>query len=397
MALSICRAPSVRVGIAQALLVLFLFAVAASRPAVVHAQAATPAALETEMSAKQRNEMYISLGRDVAELERHGNILKTVVKLVSPAVVHIEAEKRDVPTRTGRGRLVEEAGSGAVIEIKNNFYVLTNRHVIKDAQLADIKVRLSDGRVMAPTKVWADPDTDVAVMAITAPGLVSARLGNSDTVEIGDFVLAVGSPFGLSHSVTYGIISAKGRRDLELGDGNVRFQDFMQTDAAINPGNSGGPLLNLRGELVGINTAIASNSGGNEGIGFSIPINMVMNVARQLIESGSVSRAFLGVTLDSKFTPALAAELGLPRRMGARVLRVSPGSPAETAQIQAGDVIIQFNRARVDDDTHLVNIVSMTPAGAEVPVVLYRNGQPVPLTVKMGTNAVPAVMTQPQQ
>ncbi len=164
-------------------------------------------------------------------------------------------------------------------------------------------------------------------------------------------MLAVGSPFGLSHSVTFGIISAKGRRDLHLGDAELRFQDFLQTDAAINPGNSGGPLCNLRGEIIGINTAIASNSGGNEGIGFSIPINMFMAVARQLIETGKVARAFLGVSLDAKFGPAMAAEIGLPGPMGAGVTAVTPGSPAEAARLQPGDVILEIDGTRVEDDT----------------------------------------------
>ena len=154
-------------------------------------------------------------------------------------------------------------------------------------------------------------------------------------MEIGDFVLAVGSPFGLSHSVTFGIISAKGRRDLELGDGEVRYQDFLQTDAAINPGNSGGPLFNLRGEVIGMNTAIASSSGGNEGIGFTIPINMVMMIARQLVERGTVVRAYLGVGLDDSSAPAAATSVGLPRPGGARLkCRRLPASPAEAAKLK---------------------------------------------------------------
>ena len=184
-------------------------------------------------------------------------------------------------------------------------YVLTNRHVIKHATLDNIHIRLASGQEVFPIRVWADLETDVAVMAVDSPNVVPARLGDSGNVEIGDFVLAVGSPFGLSHSVTYGIISAKGRRDLQLGVEGVRYQDFFQTDAAINPGNSGGPLLNLRGEVIGINTAIASSSGGNEGIGFTIPINIAMFVAKQLIDQGSVVRAMLGVTsIPSTTTPS---------------------------------------------------------------------------------------------
>jgi serine protease Do len=183
--------------------------------------------------------------------------------------------------------------------------------------------------------------------------------------------------------VTYGIVSAKGRRDLELGEGNVQFQDFIQTDAAINPGNSGGPLINLRGELIGINTAIASNSGGNEGIGFSIPINMAMSVARQLMSHGVVERAFLGVHLDRDFSTSQAVRLGLPRKLGARVTNVTSGSPAELANILVDDIIVQFNGVSVDDDKHLQNIVFMTEVDVEIPVVVVRDRRPVHLTVKL--------------
>lgn len=323
-----------------------------------------------------REKLYQQLYRDVEELERHSNILKTVVKLVSPTVVHIEAQRSEGNRSYGRSRTIEESGSGVLVSFDNKTnYVLTNRHVIREATLGAINIGLSDGRQIHPTHVWSDRDTDIAVMSVDAVGLVPARIGDSDKVDIGDFVVAVGSPFGLSHSVTYGIISAKGRRDLELGDGNVRFQDFLQTDAAINPGNSGGPLISLRGEVIGINTAIASQSGGNEGIGFSIPVNMVVVVAKQLIEKGAVARAFLGVTLDSKFSSEAAEKLGMPRRIGAHVIRVTPGSPAEQADLKVGDVILQFNGVGIENDSHLVNVISLTKIGSEIPIVLFRGGQ----------------------
>ena len=331
-----------------------------------------------------REQLYSQLYRDVAELEKHGNVLKTVVKLVGPTVVHIEAKRSEGGRVYGKTRTVEEAGSGVIIELDRKYYVLTNRHVIRDAALRDINIGLSDGRTIHPEKVWADKDTDVAVMAVSAGGLVASRLGNSDNVEIGDFAVAVGSPFGLSHSVTYGIISAKGRRDLELGDGTVRFQDFLQTDAAINPGNSGGPLISLRGEVIGINTAIASESGGNQGVGFSIPVNMAMVVAKQLIENGAVVRAFLGVTLDSKFSTETAEKLGLPRRVGAHVIRITPGSPAEASAFQVDDVILNFNNTPIENDSHLVNIISLTKVGTEVPVALIRGGKLVQLKTTVG-------------
>jgi serine protease Do len=336
-------------------------------------------------SPEARAKLFEELNKDVDWLERQGNVLKRVVKLVKPSVVHIEAEKAEADSfRPGRKNSVEEAGSGVVIEMGGKFYVLTNRHVVNDAQLSDINIRLADGRQIHPAKVWSDRGTDVAVMLVQAKNLVPARIADSSKLEIGDFVLAVGSPFGLSHSVTYGIISAKGRRDLELGDDGVRFQDFLQTDAAINPGNSGGPLLSLRGEVVGINTAIASSSGGSEGIGFTIPINMAMHVARQLIEHGTVTRAFLGVHLDSRFTAETAARIGLPRVQGARVSGITPNSPAAQSKLVVGDVILQFDGVRIEDDNHLVNLVSLTPVGKDIPVIVFREGKSMSLNVKVG-------------
>ncbi len=340
------------------------------------------------LAAQERERLYETLAQQAVEFDRQYNLVKTVVKLVSPTVVHIKAEKLDQSTSTRRYQRdkIEEAGSGVVIDYSGKFYVLTNRHVIKEARVEDIEIGLADGREIRPVKVWGDADTDVAVMEVSAPGLTPSRLGDSDKVEIGDFVLAVGSPFGLSHSVTYGIISAKGRRDLELGD-EVELQDFLQTDAAINPGNSGGPLINLRGEVIGLNTAIASNSGGNEGIGFSIPINGVLHIARQFIERGRVIRAYLGVTLNQRFNTSTAVKLGLPRKLGAQVTLVKAGGPAQAAKLQAGDVVLSFNGVRVENDTHLIYLVSLTEVGAEVPVVVYRNRQTLNIDVKVGNKS----------
>ena len=358
------------------------------RPLV--AQSAIQAALERRgpTSPDARAELYRQLEAQARVLEAQAAVVKTVARLIGPTVVHIEA---DVSNRTvlqhGGGRRVEEAGSGVVVQwqdLSKRYFVLTNRHVINGASPEGIKINLADERQIHPVKIWEDPETDIAVMEIAATGLVPARVGDSSRMTIGDFVLAVGSPFGLSHSVTYGIISAKGRRDLELGSSGVRLQDFLQTDAAINPGNSGGPLVNLRGEVIGINTAIASNSGGSEGIGFAIPVNMFMLVARQLVERGQVSRAFMGVTLDSTFGPAMAAEVGLPRPIGARVTKVTPDSPAAAARLQVGDVILQFNDVLVEDDGHLVNMVNLTEIGKEVSLVVFRNRQSMPLKVKVG-------------
>lgn len=350
---------------------------------ILSATAATPVVraqppLTGAGQAEDRDAQYERLGRDVTHLEAEGRLLKRVVSLVRPTVVHIDAERPE----EGR-RPTEETGSGVIVAIGAKPYILTNRHVVKNARLEDIVIRTDDGRALNPTRVWADRGTDVAVLAVSANDLVVGRVGDSDALDIGDFVLAVGSPFGLSHSVTFGIISAKGRRDLQLGADGLSYQDFLQTDAAINPGNSGGPLLNLRGEVVGINTAIASSSGGNDGIGFSIPVNMAMAVARQLVERGVVVRAYLGVHLDSRFTEQGARRMGLPVGYGARVTQVTPNSPAAAARLLTDDVIVEFNGRRIRDDNSLVNFVSLTPVGTTVPVVLYRKGQKMTVEVTL--------------
>jgi len=372
---------------------LFFFALLCglclSFPAAARAQTQPPqpAAFQSPgaVGPEHRAELRRQLRRHAQVLDAQSAVVKIVAKLVGPSVVHVEA---DIPppagARYGRGQVIEEAGSGVIVELKDRYYVLTNRHVIRNAPPAAIRINLADGRRIHPTKVLADPDSDVAVLAVDAPDLLATPLGDSDRVEIGDFVLAVGSPFGLSRSVTFGIISAKGRRDLQLKEAAVRFQNFLQTDAAINPGNSGGPLVNLRGEIIGINTAIASNSGGNEGIGFAIPVNMFMTIARQLIDTGKVTRAFLGVNLNSKFGPAIAAELGLPRLLGAQITGITPNSPAEAAKLRVDDVVLEFNRTPVEDDAHLVNLVSLTEVGRQVTLVIFRDRRPITVTVEVG-------------
>jgi len=332
----------------------------------------------------ERNRLYDELSQENTALEHQSNVLKKVVRLVRPTVVHIEADKVDgTLMQYGKKSHVEEAGSGYIVRMGGADYVITNRHVIKDADVQGITIKLADGRHIHPARVWSDEATDIAIMRVEAQGLVPVRLGNSNELEIGDFVLAVGSPFGLSHSITFGIISATGRRDLILGE-NVRFQDFLQTDAAINPGNSGGPLINLRGEVIGMNTAIASSSGHNEGIGFSIPINMVTFVAKQLVEHNSVARAQLGVRLDRKFDTATAISVGLRGARGARISEIIPGSPAETVKLQIGDVVLEFAGVNVEDDDHLINLVGMTEAGREVPLTIQRGEKQYKLNVKLG-------------
>jgi serine protease Do len=354
-----------------------------------HAQVAGVSALNaSSATASDRDREYAALSRDVEALDREFGLIKRVVKLVTPAVVHIEASL--LPRY--RGMLdVEEAGSGVIVEFDGKFYVLTNRHVIRHSSKELIGIHLTDGRILHPERTWEDKETDVAVLAVTAPDLVAARVGDSDMLEIGDFVLAIGSPFGLSQSVTRGIVSAKGRHNLDLGDGELRWQNFIQTDAAINPGNSGGPLVNLRGEVVGLNTAIASSSGGNEGIGFSIPINIVERVGRQLVDNNRVARGFLGVKLDGSFDEKRAKALGLERQTGTRITVVEPASPAERAALMVNDIILAYNGVRVERDTHLIGMVKLTEVGDRVPIEIFRDGSRLSMFVEIGdVDAQPA-------
>ncbi len=328
-----------------------------------------------------REAEYASLARDVETLDREFGLVKRVVKLVTPTVVHIESR----PLERFKGLLhVEEAGSGVIVQFGTKFYVLTNRHVIRHSSPERIEIHLADGRVFNPTQIWSDSETDVAALSIDASGLAAARLGDSDALEIGDFVLAVGSPFGLSQSVTRGIVSAKGRHNLDLGDDDLKWQNFIQTDAAINPGNSGGPLVNLRGEVVGLNTAIASASGGNEGIGFSIPINIVARMARALVDNHQVPRGFLGVKLDINFNQQRAEALGLTRLVGTRVSQIEPQSPAEKANLRVNDVILEFNGVRIEQDMHLISLVKLTEIGRRVPLTILRDGKLLRTEVEIG-------------
>jgi serine protease Do len=328
----------------------------------------TPARL----SAADRDRLYEQVVQDAELFERQGRHLRRLTQLLRPAVVHIDATKPLARPRAGK-TTEDEAGSGVITRVAGRTVVITNRHVVNRASLDAITIRLDDGSLLRPLRLWSDADTDIAALEVKADDLPVARLAEGDTLQIGDSVLAIGSPFGLAHSVTLGIVSAKGRRDLDLGEGRVRFQDFIQTDAAINPGNSGGPLVNLRGEVVGLNTAIASNSGGSEGIGFAIPISMVMFVTRQLVEHGQVSRAYLGVSLERDFSPQLAERLGMRRPVGALVIAVTPGSPADQAGIRREDVIIEYDGRPVDDDDHLMSLVSTTPLGRTVNVAIFRD------------------------
>lgn len=315
-------------------------------------------------------------------LDSLGEHLSGVSKQVLPSVVHIQA------VRLENERKVEETGSGVLMRSTavRGLFVITNQHVVRGAELAGIDVTLDSGLSVHPQRVYRDAESDLAILQIVDMGAESANWGDSDAVETGNFVLAVGSPFGLSSSVTMGIVSARGRRNLSLtADHSVTNQDFLQTDAAINPGNSGGPLLDIQGRVVGINTAIASNGGGNEGIGFSIPSNLARQVFEQLVVHGRVRRAYLGVELDNDFSRTTAQRLGLDRNRGARITRVYSvqNSPATRAGLRLDDVIVAFNGVEIEDENHLINLVSLSEVGTAAEMEVIRGGRRLRFTVQL--------------
>lgn len=328
-----------------------------------------------------RDALFAELEKQSEILKAQEKVLKIVSEIISPSVVHITS---DSIKRGPRGERIKQhdEGSGIIVQHQDRFFILTNHHVIKDALSENIVIQYTDNRTTNPIHVWYDKETDIAVMEVKEKGLIPAKIGDSNKTDIGNFVLAVGSPFGLNSSVTFGIISAKGRRALNI-DANVNLQDFIQTDAAINPGNSGGPLVNLQGEVIAMNTAIASNTGVSSGIAFSIPINMVELIADQLIIYGKAKRAYLGVTLDSTFTPLKAKAMGIEKGNGAMVSEVAPGSPAALGNISPGDVIVTFNKTSVDDEKHLYNLVNLTEIGPEIPVMVYRGGKIYSTTIRL--------------
>jgi len=325
-----------------------------------------------------------------------GQILETskafseIASAVSPAVVNISTTKvvrRDTLPFSedpffdffrpfhdfGLPKKWKEQSLGSGVIISSDGYIITNNHVVEKSE--DIRVTLYDKRSFRGKVVGADPKTDIAVVKVSANSLPTVRWGDSDRLQVGEFVLAIGNPFGLSHTVTMGIISAVGRANVGIAD----YEDFIQTDAAINPGNSGGPLVNIRGELIGINTAIFSRSGGYQGIGFAVPSNMAHLVVDQLIRQGKIVRGWLGVTIQD-VTPELSQKFGLKDSKGALVSDISKGSPAEKAGIMRGDVILEFNGKEIKSVGGLRNMVSQSKVGSQVTLKILRGGREYKLT-----------------
>jgi len=322
------------------------------------------------------------------QLRESSRAFSDVVKIVGPAVVNISSFRVvepvngthpyrgtpffqdffDWPFREREEPGDTEQGMGSGIIVSEDGLIITNNHVIEGSD--EIRVTLHDREEFPATVVGVDPKTDLAVIRIERSGLATIPWGDSESLEVGEFVLAIGSPFGLSRTVTMGIISAKGRANVGIAD----YEDFIQTDAAINPGNSGGPLVNIKGELIGINTAIFSRSGGYQGIGFAVPSNMARRIVDQLLSSGRVSRGWLGVTIQD-ISPDMARHFGLAEVRGALVGDVAAGSPAEEAGIRRGDVLLEFDGKPVRDVSSLRNLVASATVGNTVNILYWREGQ----------------------
>ena len=275
--------------------------------------------------------------------------------------------------------LPRQHGLGSGVIVTKDGYILTNNHVVDEAD--ELKVVLQDGREFTGKVVGKDPKTDVAVVKIDAKDLPAVEVADSDKIEVGDLVLAVGNPFGIGQTVTMGMISATSRATLGLD-----YEDFIQTDAAINPGNSGGALVDAEGRLIGINTAILSRSGGNQGIGFAIPTNLARDIMESLVADGKVTRGYLGVMIKD-VTPALAKEFSLKEQKGALIGDVVPKGPAEKAGLKTGDIVLEFNSKPVRDSRQLKLQVARVKPGETVPVKVLRNGSTK--TIEVAVNELP--------
>jgi serine protease DegQ len=316
--------------------------------------------------------------------------LAPLLKEVTPAVVNIAVKGHEavnplfndplyrryyaVPEGAPM-RETQAAGSGVIVDGRAG-YVMTNNHVVEHAD--EIVVTLKDNRQLRAKLVGADSETDIAILQIAPKNLTAIAIGDSEKLEVGDFVVAIGNPFGLGQTVTSGIVSALGRSGMHIEN----YENFIQTDASINPGNSGGALINLRGELVGINTAIIGPAGGNVGIGFAVPINMARSVMQQLVAYGEVKRGRIGIELQD-LTPDIAEALRVDVAGGAVVSRVEPGSPARKAGLRAGDVIIAIDDAPVQNSSDLRNRVGLTPIGQTIRLTILRSGSQQTVDVKI--------------
>lgn len=327
--------------------------------------------------------------------------LAPLVKRVAPAVVNIRVSQTvespslygdemfrrffGIPDQPGgQSREVASAGSGVIVDAENG-YILTNHHVVENADR--IQISLYNDETLEAEIIGSDAATDIAVLQVEPDGLIELPIGESDTVEVGDFVIAIGNPFGLGHTVTSGIVSALGRTGISRNG----LEDFIQTDASINPGNSGGALVNMRGELVGINSAIISRTGGNVGIGFAVPSAIARSIMRQILDFGEVRRGLLGVTIQT-IDRESAEALGTEVEYGALITGVEPGSAAEEAGLRVDDIIVGVDNRRIDNNRELANAIGLKGSGDKVKIDYVRDGRERSVTAELGQAVVQQIV-----
>jgi serine protease Do len=339
----------------------------------------------------------------IETLRNTSKAFSSIAKQVTPAVVAVRVEKmvssnmgmsnspfedeffrrffgpQFSPGNEPRSQKNENQGSGFIISADG--YILTNNHIVADVD--KITVVLKDGRKLDAKVIGTDDKSEVALIKVDAKDLPIVELGDSDELEVGEWVIAIGNPFGLAETVTVGVVSAKGRQ-VGIMDGG--YEDFIQTDAAINPGNSGGPLLNIDGKVIGINTAIITRSGGYMGVGLAIPINMARQIKDQLMATGKVERGYIGVTMNPEgLTQELAESFGLDKNVGVLVTEVEPESPADKAGLKQGDVILKMNGKEVRSNESLRNTISLMAPGTKIKLMIFRDGKEKEVTVEVGS------------
>jgi serine protease Do len=330
---------------------------------------------------RQREEFYAA----AEHFEKFGKLLRQTAELATPAVVNIKVTQTRSVGRNRPVRMSEESGSGIIAVIAQKQVILTNRHVVEDAEPNSIQILTHDRRLLTPTKIAANEDFDIAVLEVAEKLPQSASFGDSDQVQVGNIVLAIGNPFELlDRSVSMGIISAVGRRRVPgAATGSTPRIDFFQTDAAVNPGSSGGMLINLRGEVIGVLTAIATLGGRNEGVAFVMPSNAVLRIAEQLVQTGTVVKPYIGFAPEA-MTSEDRRRLAIDRVVGAKIKNIASDTPAERAGLEIGDVVLSFNGIEVEDDLHVVHLVAQSDIGKPVVLRINRNGELLNITVTPG-------------
>ena len=328
--------------------------------------------------AQQRTEFYAA----AEHFEKLGKLFRQTTELAAPSIVTIRVKQDRAVGRNRSTRMtIEESGSGIIATIASKKVILTNRHVLEEAEPNAITILTHDRKILTPVKIAANEDFDIAVIEVAEELPKSAQFGDSDKVQVGDIVLALGNPLGLDRSLSMGVISAVGRRNVPRATGSAPRTGFLQTDAAVNPGSSGGMLLNLRGETIGVLTAIATQGGGHEGIAFVMPINAVLRIAEQLVKTGTVVRPHVGFGFERTITSEERQQLGIDRWIGARIRSIIPDTPAEWSGLKVGDVILTFNETEVEDELHVTHLVAQSAIGKPVVMRINRDGKMLNITV----------------